>query len=245
MSDLLVNIEALGTSIRTDSDHVDDKKMDSKICLLSLKFDSNNIDVAKRLTTEGMSLQDRIAFVRDLSKTVDAEVFEFSTCNRVLFVGFDVDATTLAEGISSMTNLENIPFETMTGSDAWRHLVKISSGLDSFIVGELQVMSQLRSSINIHKENNLIRTFNLAFFEHIISATRIIRKELGYTSSTESMLNLATNSLESILAQKGEVKFVVLGFGDMGLKAVETLWSSLETPLNLPNVTHQQQNGAQ
>ena len=231
MSDLLVNIEALATSIRTDSDHVDDKKMDSKICLLSLKFDSNNIDVAKRLTTEGMSLQDRIAFVRELSMTVDAEVFEFSTCNRVLFVGFDVDATTLAEGISSMTNLENIPFQTMTGSDAWRHLVKICSGLDSFIVGELQVMSQLRSSINIHKENTLIRTFNLAFFEHIISATRIIRKELGYTSSTESMLNLATNSLESILSQKGEVKSVVLGFGDMGLKAVETLQNLGQTDI--------------
>ncbi len=101
--------------------------------------------------------------------------------------------------------------------------MKICSGLDSFIVGELQVMSQLRSSINIHKENKLIRTFNLAFFEHVISATRIIRKELGYTSSTESMLNLATNSLEDILSQKGDVQSVVLGFGDMGVKAVETL----------------------
>ena len=223
MSDLLVQLEALATGIRTDSNHVDEAKMHSKICLLSLKFDSNNIDVAKQLTTEGMSLQERVTFIQELSKSVDAEVFEFSTCNRVLFAGFDIDSTTLAVGISKMTNLDEIPFETMTGSDAWRHLVKICSGLDSFIIGELQVMSQLRSSINIHKENNLIGTFNLAFFEHIISATRIIRKELGYTSSTESMLNLATNSLEHILSQKGEVQSVVLGFGDMGIKAVETL----------------------
>ena len=223
MSDLLVQLEALATGIRTDSNHVDEEKMSGKICLLSLKFDSNNIDVAKQLTTEGMSLPERVAFIRELSKTVDAEIFEFSTCNRVLFVGFDVNPTTLAVGISKLTNLDEIPFETMTGSDAWRHLVKICSGLDSFIIGELQVMSQLRSSINIHKENNLIGTFNLGFFEHIISATRIIRKELGYTSSTESMLNLATNSLEHILSQKGDVQSVVLGFGDMGIKAVETL----------------------
>ncbi|MEC8142757.1 MAG: hypothetical protein VX071_04600, partial [Candidatus Thermoplasmatota archaeon] len=223
MSDFLVQLEALATGIRTDANHVDEDKMQGKICLLSLKFNSNNIDVAKQLTTEGMSLQERVVFIQELSKSVDAEVFEFSTCNRVLYVGFDVDSTTLAVGISKMTNLDEIPFETMTGSDAWRHLVKICSGLDSFIIGELQVMSQLRSSINIHKENNLIGTFNLAFFEHIISATRIIRKELGYTSSTESMLNLATNSLEEILSEKGDVQSVVLGFGDMGLKAVETL----------------------
>ena len=203
--------------------------MHGKICLLSLKFDSNNIDVAKQLTTEGMSLLERVAFIRELSKTVGAEIFEFSTCNRVLFVGFDVNPTTLAAGISTMTKLEDIPFQTMTGSDAWKHLVKICSGLDSFIVGELQVMSQLRSSINIHRDNDLIRTFNLGFFEHIISATRIIRKELGYTSSTESMLNLATNSLEHILSQKGDVQSVVLGFGDMGIKAVETLQSLGQT----------------
>jgi len=223
MSDLLVKMEVLATGMHTDSNHVNDEKMDGKICLLSLKFDSNNIDVAKQLTTEGMSLLERVAFIQQLSNTVNAEVFEFSTCNRVLFVGFDVDATTLAAGITEITNLDNIPFQTKTGSDAWKHLVKICSGLDSFIVGELQVMSQLRSSINLHKEHDLIRTFNLAFFDHVISATRIIRKELGYTSSTESMLNLATTSLEHILSQKGEVQSVVLGFGDMGLKAIETL----------------------
>ncbi|MED5495924.1 MAG: hypothetical protein VX872_00010, partial [Candidatus Thermoplasmatota archaeon] len=137
MSDFLVQLEALATGIRTDANHVDEDKMQGKICLLSLKFNSNNIDVAKQLTTEGMSLQERVVFIQELSKTVDAEVFEFSTCNRVLYVGFDIDSTTLAVGISKMTNLDEIQFETMTGSDAWRHLVKICSGLDSFIIGEL------------------------------------------------------------------------------------------------------------
>ena len=68
--------------------------------------------------------------------------------------------TLSTSGISKMTGLEDIPFQAMTGSDAWRHLVKICCGLDSFIVGELQVMSQLRSSINIHRENNLIQRDN-------------------------------------------------------------------------------------
>ena len=223
MSDFLVKLEALANGIPSDPKHVDKEKMGGKICLLSLKFDSSNIDVAKRLTTEGLRLSERVSFIQNLGKYVDAEVFEFSTCNRVLYAGFDIQPETLASGISKMTGLEDIPFQAMTGSDAWRHLVKICCGLDSFIVGELQVMSQLRSAINIHRENNLIQTFNLAFFDHVISATRIIRKELGYTSSTESMLNLATASLEAILSEKGDVSSVVLGFGEMGGKAVETL----------------------
>ena len=137
MSDLMVKMEALAAGMRSNSNHVDADKMESKISLLSLKFESNNIDVAKQLTTEGLSLTKRIEFIKKLSRTVDAEVFEFSTCNRVLFVGFDIDPTTLARGISDITKLPHIPFQTMSGSNAWRYLVKICSGLDSFIVGEL------------------------------------------------------------------------------------------------------------
>ena len=45
------------------------------------------------------------------------------------------------------------------------------------------------------------------------------------------MLNLATTSLEDILSQRENVQSVVLGFGDMGLKAVETLQN-----LGQPNI---------
>ncbi|DAC49637.1 MAG TPA: hypothetical protein D7H87_05730, partial [Candidatus Poseidoniales archaeon] len=96
MSDLLVKLEALAMGMPSDPKHMDKEKMGGKICLLSLKFDSSNIDVAKRLTTEGMRLSERVSFIQNLSKYVNAEVFEFSTCNRVLYAGFDIDPETLA-----------------------------------------------------------------------------------------------------------------------------------------------------
>ena len=223
MSDFLIEMKDLATGMRAGSAHVSKENMASKVCVLSLKFDSDNIDMAKHLTTEGLRLNGRISFIKKLKAEADAEVFEFSTCNRVLYVGFDTDPSKLSESISNLVGIKDIPFKMMTGSDAWRFMVKTCSGLDSFIVGELHVMSQMRSSIQIHREHELIGTFNLAFFDHVISATRIIRKELGYNSSTESMLNLATSSLEDILSEKGKAKSIVLGFGEMGIKAVETL----------------------
>ena len=223
VSDLLVELKELAAGMDADSSHASEQNMASKICLLSLKFDSDNIDVARRLTTEGLRLNQRVEYLQKLSNIVETELFEFSTCNRVLYIGFDIEPETLAAGISKMVGVEDIPFVQMTGSDAWKHLVKVCSGLDSFIVGELQVMSQFRSSINFHRENNLIGTYNLAFFDHVISANRIIRKELGYTSSTESMLKLARTKLLEIVSKKETTQSVVLGFGDMGVKAVETL----------------------
>ena len=108
-------------------------------------------------------------------------MFEFSTCNRVLYVGFGIEPEALGAKISNLNGVEQIPFELYEGTDAWRQLVKICSGLDSFMMGELQVMSQFRKSVNFHRDNELISNYNSAFFEHVISANRSIRKQLGFT----------------------------------------------------------------
>ena len=80
----------------------------------------------------------------------------------------------------SVNQLQPLPFEAYEGTAAWRQLVKICSGLDSFMMGELQVMSQFRKSINFHKERGLISHYNSGFFEHVVAANRSIRKQLGF-----------------------------------------------------------------
>ncbi len=91
------------------------------------------------------------------------------------------------------------------------------------MMGELQVMSQFRKSVNFHREQELISHYNSAFFEHVIAANRSIRKQLGFTQTTESMLSLATAALDDLLNKRGKMKSAVLGFGEMGAKAVEAL----------------------
>jgi len=77
----------------------------------------------------------------------------------------------------------------------------------------------------MHNENGLISDINSSFFNHIISANRLLRKEFGFNQTTESMLNLASNAIEDVLSKEEDSHCVVLGFGDMGRKAVEVLLS--------------------
>ena len=125
----------------------------------------------------------------------------------------------------STTSLDSAPFDYFTGIDVWRHLVKVCSGLDSFIMGELQVMSQFRGSVAWHKKHGLISDLNGSFFDHVVSANRMIRREFGFNQTTESMLNLATSALQEIIPNNETISAVVLGFGDMGSKATEVLLS--------------------
>ncbi|MGB0516378.1 MAG: hypothetical protein ACPHJD_06760 [Poseidonia sp.] len=229
MGDTLVDLGWLAEASATPSDH--DQQQNKPVALAALKFTADNIDVAKEITTEGISEDERQQYIRKISEATSSEIFEFSTCNRVLYVGFDIQADELSSTISRLNNTAAIPFELYEDTDAWRQLVKICSGLDSFMMGELQVMSQFRKSINFHKERELVGHFNSAFFEHVIAANRSVRKNLGFTHTTESMLSLATSALQTLLNERGPVKAVVLGFGDMGMKAVEALLEADQTTI--------------
>ena len=229
VSDTLVNLKRLQEAKPPVGEAKKGSPTNTPVSLAALKFTSDNIDLAKELTTEGISEDERFDYVQKLSTFVGAEVFEFSTCNRVLYVAFDLGPEALSAKISEFNGTGPIPFELFEGTKAWRHLVKICSGLDSFMLGELQVMAQFRKSVNFHRDRELINHYNSAFFEHVIAANRSIRKQMGFTQTTKSMLSLATAALNSILAGKGKLKTAVLGFGEMGSKAVESLLDAQQT----------------
>ena len=232
MSEALIDLAWLAEAVakRIESEDGEDT---GRISLAALKFTSDTIAAAKDITTEGISDDERAAYVRSISEAAEAEIFEFSTCNRVLYVGFGVGPDILCSTIADVNQLEPLPFEVFEGTAAWRQLVKICSGLDSFMMGELQVMSQFRKSINFHKDRGLISHYNSGFFEHVVAANRSIRKQLGFTSTTESMLSLATTALDELLSEHGPMKAAVLGFGDMGMKAVEALLDANQTDITV------------
>ncbi len=230
MGEALIDLMPFANSV-TDKIESHEAEDIGRISLAALKFNSETIDIAKKITTEGISEKERASYNRRLSEFCKAEIFEFSTCNRVLYVGFGIGSASLASRISKANSIENIPFDEFEGTAVWRQLVKICSGLDSFMMGELQVMSQFRKSINFHKEYNLISHHNLGFFEHVVAANRTVRKKLGFTSTTESMLSLATTALDALLEERGPMKTAVLGFGDMGMKAVEELLKANQTDI--------------
>lgn len=202
---------------------VDSRELINGVSMISMKINQDNVDFVKHFTSEGLSKEDRLSYVQNIKDALNSDVFEMSTCNRVLFVGFGVDSKQLESTIMELSSVDSAPFEHHNGLDVWRHLVKVCSGLDSFIIGELQVMSQFRGSVALHRQHGLVSDINSSFFDHVISANRIIRREFGFTQTTESMLNLATTALEEAVAAKSSNSSVVLGFGDMGSKAIEVL----------------------
>tara|TARA_B100001113_G_scaffold337542_2_gene318898 strand:+ start:478 stop:1773 length:1296 start_codon:yes stop_codon:yes gene_type:complete len=194
------------------------------ISLVTIKLMKSTIQHMKNLTTEGMNSDERLKFVRSITNGMNGDIFEFSTCNRVLYVGFGVSCQEIIDKVLEVANLNYVPFQTYRGMDVWRHLVNVCSGLDSFILGELQVMGQFRGALSWHRKNNLISDMNAVFFDHVVAANRVVRKELGFTKTPESMFSLANNAIMETIAEVPDATITVIGFGDMGIKAVKALF---------------------
>lgn len=216
-----------------DDETVDPIKLMNNVSMVSMKLNSNNVEEVKAMTTEGYSKEERVQFIQNIRNRVHSDVFELSTCNRVLYVGFEVDCDVLEQSVLEVTGLERAPFDRYSGIDVWRQLVKVCSGLDSFILGELQVMAQFRGSVSLHRKNGLVSDMNGVFFDHVVAANRMLRKEFGFNQTTESMLNLATTAIEELISTEKVLSSVVLGFGGMGIKAVETIHDFGQTDITV------------
>ena len=220
-----VDISGIASPVADGStaSHANGESLMDGISMISMKLDSDTKKSVEALTSEGMSDEEKNVLVSELSNYTGGEVFEFSTCNRVLYVGFGINPDKLILAVEGVIGVTESEFQKSSGMAVWRDLVRICSGLDSFILGELQVMGQFRDAVAWHRENGHVSAVNSSLFDHVISANRIVRKEMSFDKTTESMLNLATSAMKEIVQGKEQLDCVVLGFGDMGSKAVESL----------------------
>ena len=223
--DASVDISGMASRITdgTAASHANGESLMDDISMISMKLDLDTKKSVEALTSEGMSDSEKNILVSELRKFSGREIFEFSTCNRVLYVGFGINPEQLILAVEGVIGVREAEFQKYSGMAVWRDLVRICSGLDSFILGELQVMGQFRDAVAWHKQNGHISTINSSLFDHVISANRVVRKEMSFDKTTESMLNLATSAMKEIIQGKEQLENVVLGFGDMGSKAVESL----------------------
>jgi len=194
-----------------------------RLAVVTLRMSTNTMADIRALTTEAHDHAQREAFTDALAHAHGSGVFEMSTCNRVVYAGLCDEVAQLKSAVETASGVALSEVVAFTADEAWEHLVMVASGLDAFVLGELQVLGQVRSAIEHHRQSAHADAELLGVLEHVVWASRLVRKYLGFTKTTASMLNLATLSLDAMMAKGGLSGCVVLGSGDMGRKAVEAL----------------------
>ena len=194
-----------------------------KIIVAGLNHKSAPIDIRERLAFDAA---DTIKALRELkNKFGNAEFMLFSTCNRVeLYIAGPVSAQGLDGGelvkfLSEFKNISPDDFKEFLyihqDADAVRHLLMVASSLDSMVVGESQIIAQVKESYSrACKAKSTGKVLNRLF--HCGFATgKKVHTTTAISSGRVSVAGVAVELAMQLFVDVSTAKVVVIGAGEM------------------------------
>jgi len=147
-----------------------------------------------------------------------------STCNRVeLYVCCDETATARAAIQQFLSDFHGIPGEQLaphlyakTGHDAVTHLFRVASGLDSLVVGEPQVLGQVKEAFGLASQLGCTGTLLNKLFHSAFAVGKRVRSETALSEGAVSVSYAAVALAKKIFGNLKGRTVLVLGAGEMG-----------------------------
>jgi glutamyl-tRNA reductase len=109
---------------------------------------------------------------------------------------------------------------------AVEHLFRVACGLDSMILGETQILGQVRSSFLLAQEENTIGTVFKQLFKQAITLAKRAHSETEIGSNAVSVSYAAVELAKKIFGDLKSKHVLILGAGKMGELAVQNLYGS-------------------
>lgn len=202
------------------------------IVTLGLSHHSSPVELRERFAFPESRLPEALDRLRGRSNIQEAVIL--STCNRVEIyaVAADLDATrgfsTIREFLAEFHGHEGplgTEFYALTEPDSLRHLFRVAAGLDSMVMGETEILGQLKQSYQLalengHTGNRLNRAFQKAF-----QTAKQIRTETKIQRGCVSVASAAVGLAEHIFNSLAEQEVLVVGAGDTSEKTARALLS--------------------
>lgn len=169
--------------------------------------------------TAGIAERERLAAVVGALDTDFAERALLSTCNRVeLYLAGGTARGDLAERLAHAAGVPGSTLVVAEGAAVVRHLCRVAAGLDSTIVGEQQILTQVRRSALSASGPRLARLFAAA-----VHAGKRVRRETGLAARPDALAAAAARLAHEQLDGLDGRRAIVLGAGVLGSCAAATL----------------------
>ncbi|MFP3998751.1 MAG: glutamyl-tRNA reductase [Desulfobacterales bacterium] len=215
-----------------------------EIGILGINHNSAPVDLREILA---FSNQECRSSVQHLKKQPELnEILIISTCNRVemLFTAYDSHEAiaVLKSHIAETKSVEEARFEealyTYQGSGAVKHLFRVASSLDSMVLGEPQILGQVKEAYRCAVENRGTGVILNRLLHKAFTVAKRIRSETGIGDRAVSISYAAVELARKIFGRLEDKAVLLVGAGEMAELAVEHLNRTRSTgPLYVANRT--------
>ena len=161
------------------------------------------------------------------------ELFVLSTCNRTEIYGIAETAQQLTDLLCSETSGDAETFSRLAyvkqGSAAVQHLFDVGAGLDSQILGDYEIVGQIKSAVKFSKEKGHIGTFLDRLVNYVLQSSKAIKNETGLSGGTVSVSFAAVQYIRENVLDVQDKRILLIGTGKIGRSTCKNLVDYLDT----------------
>ncbi len=156
-----------------------------------------------------------------LSHTQDSEVAILSTCNRTEIYGAG-DATQLQQTLAWLAQSGGVSPDALHGhtyalqdDQAARHAFRVASGLDSMVLGEPQILGQMKDAVRAASEAGALGTTLNQLFQRSFAVAKEVRSSTEIGAHSISMAAAAVRLASQLFEDLSETRVLFVGAGEM------------------------------
>lgn len=170
------------------------------------------------------------------------ELFVLSTCNRTEIYGLAENPNDLIQLLCTQTQGDAQTFSKFAylknAQEAVAHLYNVAAGIDSQILGDYEIVAQIKDAVKTSKKFDRLGQFNDRLFQSVLQASRDIRSKTNLSSGSVSVSYAAIQYLLNHTKDIASEKVLIIGCGKMGIASLKNLKTlSPDTQIYVANRT--------
>lgn len=161
------------------------------------------------------------------------DIFILSTCNRTEIYGFANNSHQLVELLCSETLGDVETFKqsayNKNGVDAIEHVFNVGAGLDSQILGDYEIVGQLKNAVKFSKQHGFVGAFTERLINCVLQSSKLIKNNTELSGGTVSVSFAAVQYIKQVVAHPSSKNILLMGVGKIGRNTCKNLVDYLDT----------------
>jgi glutamyl-tRNA reductase len=194
----------------------------SSIFCLSLSHKNAPVERREKFAMAESHIAEALTQLRSGSAVDEALII--STCNRVELYG---SAPDVGRGLAALNAFVGEPdaFQSRSGAESVRHLFRVVCGLESMVIGETEVLGQVKRAYEVATANGATGRSLHKLFQRAFRVAKEVRTRTNITRGSVSVGSVAVELAGRIFGRLEHCKVMILGAGETSEQTARALFS--------------------
>jgi len=217
-----------------------------KLQMIGCSHRTSAVGIREKLAFSGSQIGEALRQFR--TRFPQAEAVFLSTCNRVeVYAAAEDDdkCPTHSDVAQFLTQFHGLEFEqvfeqlfTHTGEQAVRHLFAVAASLDSMVIGEPQILAQVKEAYQLAQKHESTGPLTHDFFQAALRVAKRITTETAINEKRVSVASVAVDFAGEIFESLDDKQILIIGAGEMAEETLRYLRDQGARQVTVVNRSH-------